>query len=219
MSVSKISVKYFNPYNDLGALHNNALDYFLKNAPADFNINDVFRLSSISALNDLKGKDEYDDLDLIKLQGISGCAFNAMYLPDNKEINFIPINVSGIIKANNFNEVQSSFINELLNPSTDLSLSEYRSVITNIELNILRSSLTCTQKFPLLAATAVGKATALYWQAQIENPKSPWYPVIENKKWWKYVLADVGGALGGAVGGPIGAVGGAGAATIAYALD
>ena len=171
MALHVIPIKKFNPYNQLGIIHNNALDYFVKNAPADYTLDDVLRLGSTSVLDDMKGKDEYNEEDLIKFQGIAGCAFNNMFLPDNCDPNFIPINVDAIIKAGNFNELQSEFIKALLNPSTDLSILEYRGVVINIENNILNSSLTCCEQFPLLAATAICKATTLYWQAQVDAGK------------------------------------------------
>lgn len=225
MALHQIPVKRFNPYNQLGIIHNNALDYFVKNAPADFTLDDILRLSGTSVLDDMKGKDEYNEEDLIKLEGIAGCAFNIMFLPNTCDPNFIPINVDAIIKTGNFNELQSKFIKELLNPSTDLDIIEYRSVVISIESNILNSSLTCCEQFPLLAATAIGKATTLYWKAQIDaGKKSPWWPVIgepvtADKKWWQYVLADVGGALSGVGGGVIGIVAGAAGGTITEAVS
>ena len=69
--------------------------------------------------------------------------------------------------------MQSDFTFALLKPSTDLSVLEYRNVVVSLESNILNSKLTCTEQFPLLAATAVGKATTTYWATQIKNPKSP----------------------------------------------
>jgi hypothetical protein len=77
----------------------------------------------------------------------------------------------------------------------------------------------------LLPSTAVGKATVPYWIKQSTDPKSPWTPVIGGgpaaaaKPWWKYVLADLGGALSGIGGGPIGAAGGAAGGTIIYAVS
>lgn len=223
MATNKISIKKFNPVDRLGKIHNNALDYFIKNVPADFKLDDILRLSGTSVLNDLKGKDDYNDEDLLNLQSISGCAFNTMFLPDNSNSDYIPINTDAIVKTGKFNDLQKEFITNLLNPSTDLSLIEYRCIVVSVESNVLHSSLSCEEQFPLLAATAVGKASVLYWQEQTCNPKSHWNPYFgagtTQRKWWKYLLADLGGAAGGASGGLIGAAGGVAAATIAYALD
>ncbi len=223
MATNKISIKKFNPFDRLGTIHNNALDYFIKNLPADFKLDDILRLSGTSVLNDMKGKDDYNDEDLLKLQNISGCAFNTMFLPDNSNPDFIPINIDAIAKTGKFNDLQKEFITNLLNPSTDLSLTEYRCIVVSVESNILNSTLSCEEQFPLLAATAVGKASVPYWQKQTSNPRSPWNPYVGSgatqKKWWKYLLADLGGAAGGAAGGLIGAVGGAAAASISYGLQ
>ena len=59
MALHKIPVKKCNPYNEIGVIHNNALEYFAKNAPAKHTLDDVFRLSGTSVLNDLKGKNKY----------------------------------------------------------------------------------------------------------------------------------------------------------------
>ena len=220
MALHTIPVRKFNPYEQIGTVHNDAITYFAKNAPADYTMNDVLRLSCTSVLDSLKGKDEYDDLDLLNLEGVAGCAFNTMFLPDNaSDSNFIPINVEAIIKANHFNELQAMFTRVLLSPSTSLELADYKSVVINIEGHVLKSELSCSEQFPLLAATAVGKATVDYWVKELKDPKSPWTQPVALKKWWKYVLADAAGALAGAAGGPLGAAGGAAGATILYALD
>jgi hypothetical protein len=219
MALPTIALGKFNPYEQIGAVHNDALKYFSKNPPTDYTLDGIIRVSSVSVLNSFKGKGNYDDAELLDLQGITGCAFNTLYLPDTSDPNFIPINVDAIIKAKDFNHVQASFVKALLLPSTPLDMNDYKSIVINIEGKILHSELTCDEQFPLLAATAVAKSSIDYWKKEIKDPKTPWPPPVALRKFWKYLIADAAGALMGAAGGPIGAAGGAAGATILYALD
>lgn len=213
-----------NPYREVGILHNEGLDYVIKNLnPKEpVTIEKVIELVSqyLLTVKNTTAKSElalYYEFIATTINGLNQIPFQE-FLREGK------VSKEGVC-----------FINDIQNISPDFDYQTTLKVLNNIETNILSSDMSEQEKqFPLLSV-AVAKSSVEYWIKQINNPKSAWTPFVGDPKAFKWpwksdangaVAGAIGGAIGGAlggiggvlVGGLLGAIGGAIGASVADAL-
>lgn len=191
-----------NPYRKVGVLHNEGLDYVIKN----LNPNEP---STIERIIELTG--QY----LLIIENSSSKSDLAVYYEFVatiiNELNQIPF--QEFLREAKISKEGICFINEIQNISPDFDYPTTLKVLTNIESNILASEMTEQEKqFPLICV-AVAISSVEYWIKQISDLKSLWIPFVGDPiafKWpWKSdANGAVAGAIGGAIGGVVGGLGG-----------
>lgn len=205
-----------NPYREVGVLHNEGLDFVIKNfAPREpVDIERIIQLTSKYAQN------------IAEKPAKSDFAFYYDLTATNINVlNQIPFDE--ILREAKISKEAMCFIKEILNISDDFDYNTTFKVLKNIEANILTSEMTEREKeFPLVCV-AVAKSSVEYWIKQINDPKSLWTPFVGEPKafsWpWKSdargaISGVIGGLPGGVVGSLVGGVLGAIGASVADAL-
>lgn len=213
-----------NPYREVGILHNEGLDYVIKNLnPKEpVTIDKIVELTA-QYLQTVKNSSNKSDLALY-YEFVATTINGLNQIPFQEFLREAKITKEGIC-----------FINDIQNISPDFDFPTTLKVLTNIEANILTSEMTEQDKqFPLICV-AVAKSSVEYWIKQINDPKSAWIPFVGDPKAFRWpwrsdangaVAGGIGGAIGGAVGGLggvligglLGAIGGAIGASVADAL-
>ncbi len=213
-----------NPYREVGILHNEGLDYVIKNLnPKEpVTIDKIVELTA-QYLQTVKNSSNKSDLALY-YEFVATTINGLNQIPFQEFLREAKISKEGVC-----------FINDIQNISPDFDLQTTLKVLTNIESNILTSEMTEQEKqFPLICV-AVAKSSVEYWIKQINDPKSAWIPFVGEPKAFRWpwrsdangaVAGGIGGAIGGAVGGVggvligglLGAIGGAIGASVADAL-
>ncbi len=209
-----------NPYDEIGALHNNALVYLLEyynfkdsskfDNELSFEILDTY-MNTYADLN-------YEVLDRLTLQN----AFNQAYfeeglLVDSKVSHFLSLIDTAL------NESNLSFHNQE-------SLPVFINLIKEIETTVEETEFdTENGKIVAYISLAIARYSAYFWNNVHNDPNSNFAGIFAAKSDGskKIAKADAAGAVGGiipgAVGGPAGAVVGAvtsgiGASWAAFAL-
>ena len=213
-----------NPYREVGILHNEGIDYVIKNLnPKEpVTIDKIVELTA-QYLQTVKNSSNKSDLALY-YEFVATTINGLNQIPFQEFLREAKISKEGVC-----------FINDIQNISPDFDLQTTLKVLTNIESNILTSEMTEQEKqFPLICV-AVAKSSVEYWIKQINDPKSAWIPFVGEPKAFRWpwrsdangaVAGGIGGAIGGAVGGVggvligglLGAIGGAIGASVADAL-
>lgn len=213
-----------NPYREVGILHNEGLDYVIKNLnPKEpVTIDKVVELTA-QYLQTVKNSSNKSDLALY-YEFVATTINGLNQIPFQEFLREAKISKEGVC-----------FINDIQNISPDFDFPTTLKVLTNIESNILTSEMTEQEKqFPLICV-AVAKSSVEYWIKQINDPKSAWIPFVGDPKAFRWpwrsdangaVAGGIGGAIGGAVGGLggvligglLGAIGGAIGSSVADAL-
>jgi len=213
-----------NPYREVGILHNEGLDYVIKNLnPKEPVIIEKIVELTAQYLQIVKNSSNKSDLALY-YEFVATTINGLNQIPFQEFLREAKITKEGIC-----------FINDIQNISPDFDFPTTLKVLTNIEANILTSEMTEQEKqFPLICV-AVAKSSVEYWIKQINDPKSAWIPFVGDPKAFRWpwrsdangaVAGGIGGAIGGAVGGLggvligglLGAIGGAIGASVADAL-
>lgn len=213
-----------NPYREVGILHNDGLEYVIKNLNPKETVT-IDRIVELTAqyLQTVKNSSNKSDLALY-YEFVATTINGLNQIPFQEFLREAKISKEGIC-----------FINDIQNISPDFDFPTTLKVLTNIESNILTSEMTEQEKqFPLICV-AVAKSSVEYWIKQINDPKSAWIPFVGDPKAFRWpwrsdangaVAGGIGGAIGGAVGGLggvligglLGAIGGAIGASVADAL-
>ncbi|MCC7333222.1 MAG: hypothetical protein IT232_11520 [Flavobacteriales bacterium] len=220
----KNSKQISNPYREVGILHNEGLDYVIKNLNPKEPVT-IERIIELTGQYLLTLKNSTSKSDLALYYEFVATTINGLnQIPFQEFLREAKISKEGIC-----------FINEIQNISPDFDFPTTLKVLTNIESNILTSEMTEQEKqFPLICV-AVAKSSVEYWIKQINDPKSLWIPFVGDPKAFKWpwksdangaVAGAIGGAIGGVVGGLggvligglLGAIGGAIGASVADAL-
>jgi hypothetical protein len=187
-----MSLVYYNPYSQLGQKLKDGLDAIIGELPppppdptVEQLINEV-----IGYVGPLYGETEGDDLGPII----------------NLELSILlSATLNGYINSAagspvHYDRRQQEYIFQLVEGILTVPLISVRACIANIEENIATSGMSSEQQAPLLMATAVGKASFDYWNAQGEE--SPWQPYLEaigDASYMRYMVSStMEGALLGA---------------------
>ncbi|MBV6462402.1 MAG: hypothetical protein HJHJAOHD_02551 [Flavobacteriales bacterium] len=220
----KNSKQISNPYREVGRLHNEGLDYVIKNLNPKEQVT-IEKIIELTGQYLLTIKNNTSKADLALYYEFVATTINGLnQIPFQEFLREAKISKEGIC-----------FINDIQNISPDFDLPTTLKVLTNIEANILTSEMTEQEKqFPLICV-GVAISSVGYWIKQINDQKSLWIPFVGEPsafRWpWKKdaegaIAGGIGGAVGGAVGGLggvligglLGAIGGAIGASVASAI-
>jgi len=191
-----------NPYQEVGILHNEGLDYVIKNLnPKEpVTIEKIVELTA-KYLQTVKNSSNKSDLAL----------YYEFVATTINGLNQIPF--QEFLREEKISKEGVYFINDIQNISPDFDFPTTLKVLTNIESNILTSEMTEQEKqFPLICVS-VAKSSVEYWIKQINDPKSAWIPFVGDPKafrwpWRSDANGAVAGGIGGAIGGVLGGIGG-----------
>ena len=216
-----------NPYDALGKVHNEGLDYVVArlNPEEETKYERVVELVSQYLVAISKDEPHTDDCN----SNTNGFMYG--YVAVGKAMNLIATpSVDDITNEAGFNPTQKGFINAILNVSDEraIDFEGTLKILQNIEEQILNSGLTPEEMEVPLITASISKYSVKYFMDHINDLDGKWKFFIEDDiakfKWpWK---ADgkgaIGGALGGVTSGPggvvIGAIGGALGSSVAAAL-
>lgn len=197
-----------NPYQKIGVLHNEGVDYVINNLkPKEVTIEKIIDTTG-QYLGKVNNTEKPSALALY-------C--ESITLTINR-LNQVPFKV--IVKEEKISKEAVCFMKSILDVSEDFDYPTTLKIVENIESNILMSDMTQEERSYPLLMVAVSKSSINYWIEQINDKKSPWIPFVGDDlarlKWpWKQDgLGAAGGAItggvsGGLIGGVIGAIGGA----------
>lgn len=188
-----------NPYYKVGILHNEGLDYVVKNLkPRKATIEAVLGLVSEYGQQVTEARTQ---IDMANYYEFAATSLNGL--------NQIPF--AEFLREGKVTREGVCFINDILNVSPDFDYPTQLEILKNINSNILYSDMTEKEKqYPLLMA-GIAMASVEYWIEQINAPKTPWTPFLGGESparfsWpWK---KDGEGAVIGAIGGVTGGIGG-----------
>lgn len=192
-----------NPFERIGMLHNEGLDYVIKNLSSEPDINEVIRIVSEYGCSLLRPDRTFSESEVLVVSSIVG--YSIVHLND----------IQSVYKNSNLKEIQIVFLEKLLciNPYVKLEnqYEEYRK----IEYEIFAYPMPYKDKELLLIASAVGKHSAQYWTSIMNNPKSRWHKFLTSPNHPGYPLAkktwtkeDAKGAVSGAINGGAAGIGG-----------
>ena len=181
--------KLSNPYNSLGRAHNDGLDYVGRNLPTNPTVLDLIDLTSAYILS-CQFKQEYTAEAKMSMDVYIASIFNDEF------------SVTKLIQANKFSHGQLYYLDIILNPNPTINNADLPDFYLKIGYDIITTSLSMQEKQPLLIGAAVGNYSAIYWNEQINNQGSIWYPHINTieARLPGWVKSDAAGAIGGALG-------------------
>jgi hypothetical protein len=154
-----------NPYNELGILHNEMLDY-IGNANPTPTLDEFLTICSDFISN------EYDDIrpvfrrytKILAAQALNVNAFNESGVGYSIK--------DSILSQNKFNGLQLNFINQLIEPPADpIPVNHYE----DIRDAILNSPLKPSEAALPLAMVGIAINSQAYWEDAKTNSSNPWY--------------------------------------------
>ena len=172
-----------NPYDSIGKLHNDGLDYVVTNLSTSTVplIDDVIRLAAEFGCRQLRADHSYSISELYEMRKIASMAI--INLNDIKTL----------YTEANLNQQQIVLLEKLLciNPYIKIDGQEER--YKQLEAEVFAYPISFKEKEPLLMASAVGKYSGKYWNTAYSDVSSPWqhwFPRIDDprtplgrKKW------------------------------------
>jgi hypothetical protein len=157
-----------NPYNQVGTLHNQGLDYlidYLSNQPTT---DELARLSAQFVCINGLGIPNPTDFDTGQYYAAASYAMNSYLCNDIAR------------KPESFTNIQLNYFNKISKTIQDSSdRFSIRPDLEALEFEIMRSEISWKEQVPMLIAIAVGKYSADYWNYQIDN--------IGSSKWATYI--------------------------------
>lgn len=215
-----------NPYNVVGEIHNNCLDYIAEQRRLDPDTTLSVNIEYVTEF--------FQDSSWYRLENGSGVPGGFLeHQKDSAEAYFYRLAL---------NPSQQSFFDEILATLEDTTQEDFVTSLSQIENSILNSDLTESERgFPLLFVS-LAKHSAAYWQSDTTTNVWPWLTskkaqvgcgasgcavsgIIETDAKWGlggaiggFLGGLVAGGLGGSLGGPAGTLGGAAGGAIIGSL-
>ena len=191
-----------NPYDNIGAMHNSGLDYFINNSISKSNFSNIW----ITMAGDFE---EQNDLDSTGLHGFfNDSVYYALGgsqltttdpIDPQQEFNtLLSKNAISEIEYNYLNQMYAAVDSNLVTKNTDSSISAICGRIITIENDIQKNVTDPTAQKNLLVAAAVTRYSVAYWLNQAANPKNPWNIPPNVHAEWSLIHKLVGDDLAGA---------------------
>lgn len=185
-----------NPFERIGVLHNQGLDYVVKKIPDKPDIYEIIRIISEYTCSLLRPGGAYSENELLQVSGIVSYAIN--HLNDIKTV----------YKDANLNETQIILLEKILSVNPYVKLENQYENFRELEFEVFNYPMSYKDKEILLIGTAIGKHSALYWTEVVKNPKNAWHKWLPDPNQPRYPLSkkkwaneDAKGAVSGAIGG------------------
>jgi hypothetical protein len=168
-----------NPYESLGLLHNDGLDYIINNLGASPTVEEVLDLAATYMCITCDGIASPSIWQKTKYTPAGANALNAYLCND---IDKKPSDINAVLSFI-YSKISSTILNA--NSRTDV-----RGDLEILEAELIKSSYSYEILQPALIAIALGKHSADYWNYQIDNiGSSPWGNYLTTN----YPDLDVGG--------------------------
>lgn len=158
-----------NPYNQIGTLHNQGLDYIIENLSNSPTTDELANLSAKFICIYGEKIDTPSVFDTAKYYSAASYAMNSYLCADVKR------------KPQSFNNVQLNYYNKISETILNSERNVIKDNLVSLENEVIKSQISWAEQQPILIAIAVGKASADYWNYQIDNlSTSPWKDYIEQ---------------------------------------
>lgn len=174
------TLKKVNPYFQMGEFLKDGLNYFIKNMPDKkiYKFQDIANIVGIYINSiEFSSKNSFE-ANTINTKGRAAVAINQFF--DDFETNYF----------------ESNSIEELIN----ISQTDYLNfiyLINNIENKAYSSEILSDEQRLILIGTSLGRASADYWEDQVDSPTSLWKDYLGKppKFLSKWALASIKGAI------------------------
>jgi hypothetical protein len=174
-----------NPYNQIGTLHNQGLDYIISNLSNSPTTDELANLAAKFICISGENIPSPTAFDTAKHYASASYAMNSYLCADVKR------------KPQSFSNVQLNYYNQISETILGSDRNSIKQNLEALENEVIKSQISWKEQQPVLLAIAVGKASADYWNYQVDNqPQSAWANYIQqypdpNTEVPKWVDTDV----------------------------
>jgi hypothetical protein len=156
-----------NPFNQVGVLHNQGLDYLIDNLSNQPSTDELANLAA-----------KFICINGLNIPSPTGFDTGQYYAAASYSMNSYLCNDIAR-KPESFTNIQLNYYNKISKTILDSDRYSIRTNLEAIEFDILSSEISWKEQMPMLISIAIGKYSADYWNYQLDN--------IGSSKWINYI--------------------------------